>query len=261
MKEMTLDYDWINDFEALFTSIGKVLTEGQLKLDKSQDQGYLSAGFNLSPARESVPFGGIDMCPGKGACEIPCLKGSGMNQMTTHELARIRKTLLFARYFPAFRKKALKEVAALIRKAARRELIPAVRPNLLSDQPKLAKMLQEEFPDLQLYDYTKLRRPWERTNDKYHLTFSLDVGEASELHALKCIEHEVNVAVVIDHPKDDPVPDTFTLRDVTLPTIDGDKHDLRFLDPWPRFVMLRGKKIKGKKHVDARESGFYRRAA
>jgi hypothetical protein len=183
-----------------------------------------------------------------------------MNQMTTHGLSRIRKALLMVHYFDMFTAMAVKEVGSLLRRAAKLGLIPALRPNLLSDQPRLATMLHAKFPELQMYDYTKLRRPWERMHDKYHLTFSLDVGEASELHALKCIEHGVNVAVVIDHPKDAPVPETYTLRGVTLPTIDGDKHDLRFLDPVGVFVLLRGKKIKGKKHEVAKQTGFYRPA-
>ena len=61
---------------------------------------------------------------------------------------------------------------------------------------------------------------------------------------------------VVFNPKE-PIPDGFTLGGVEYPTLDGDKHDLRFLDPPGHIVALKGKTITG--GVDAPiESGFYR---
>ena len=54
-----------------------------------------------------------------------------------------------------------------------------------------------------------------------------------------------------------PIPDAFRLGGVEYPTLDGDKHDLRFLDPPGHIVALNGKSIVGGKYR-AIESGFYR---
>jgi hypothetical protein len=56
---------------------------------------------------------------------------------------------------------------------------------------------------------------------------------------------------------DHPIPDAFTLGGAEYPTLDGDKHDLRFLDPPGHIVALKGKRIAGGKER-AIESGFYR---
>tara|TARA_R110000824_G_scaffold262432_2_gene451134 strand:- start:2221 stop:2769 length:549 start_codon:yes stop_codon:yes gene_type:complete len=178
-----------------------------------------------------------------------------MNQMTTHKAARVKRTLLWFNHPDAFIDLAASEVDALLRKAARAAVSLAFRPNALSDQPKMAHRLAKRYPDVQFYDYTKLPRPWTRTLPNYHLTFSLDVG--NEQDALDALDHGVNVAVVLDLGKGDPMPQTWTLNGRTLPMVDGDVDDLRFLDPVGVFVGLRGKTITGgrQKAVDA---GFYR---
>ncbi len=243
-------------------AVKKVVTRNQFKLSKPEGKkkGYLIDGFNLSPHEESVPFGGRNMCPMAGHCQFHCLKKSGMNQMTTHEVARIRKTLLWLQDPDEFLRRAEKEIASLVRKAEREALIPCFRSNLLSDDTELARRVAELFPELVQYDYTKLRKPWKKVTPTYHLTYSLDVGEDREEHALECFEHGINVAVVLDIGKDSPMPKTFTLLGDTRRMIDGDKHDLRFLDPVGVFVGLRGKKITGGT-AEAIDSGFYRTAA
>ena len=224
----------------------KTLTKGQRKLDKSKKRGYLSAGFNLSPADESVPHGGRNMCPKAGACKALCLRYAGMNQMTTHEKARVQRTLMWLDHPDAFTSMATSEIDALLRKAERDALTPTLRPNLLSDDPKLARRFARLYPDVQVYDYTKI-----------HLTFSLDVSAENERDALDALDHGINVAVPMDVAADAPMPESWTLNGRTLPMIDGDADDLRFLDPVGIFVGLRGKKITGgrQKGVDA---GFYR---
>ena len=125
--------------------------------------------------------------------------------------------------------------------------------NLLSDRPELAAMMGALEPELQLYDYTKLPRPWLRTSERYHLTYSLDTH--NEREAIDAINHGINVAVVFN--PNHPIPDSFRLGGVEYPTLDGDKHDLRFLDPTGHIVALKGKRIAGGQDR-AIESGFYR---
>jgi hypothetical protein len=231
----------------------KLLTVGQYKLDKSKDEGYLTGGCNLSPSTESVEFGGINLCPNSGDCAESCLKFAGYNTMTTHKPARVERSVTLVQHLPAFRHLLEKELDAFMRKAIRDGLIPCGRPNLLSDWYKLALMFAEFEPDLQLYDYTKLARPWERVTDKYHLTYSLDTH--NEREAIDAQRHGVNVAVVFN-PRH-PIPESFVLGGVEYPTLDGDKHDLRFLDPPGHIVALKGKRIAGGMER-AIESGFYR---
>ena len=231
----------------------KLLTVGQYKLDKSQDEGYLTCGINLSPSTESVEFGGANMCAYSGDCAASCLKFAGFNTMRTHKPARVERTLLLLDARPVFRRMMEKELAAFMRKAGRDGLTPCGRPNLLSDRPGLAEMMAEFEPELQLYYYTKLPKPWLRATPLYHLTYSLDTH--NEREAIDAINHGINVAVVFN--PEHPIPDAFTLGGVEYPTLDGDKHDLRFLDPPGHIVALKGKRIAGGKER-AIESGFYR---
>lgn len=231
----------------------KLLTVGQYKLDKSHEEGYLSCGINLSPSTESVEFGGANMCAFSGDCAASCLKFAGFNAMRTHKPARVERTLLLLEARAVFRRVLEKEMAAFMRKAVRDALTPCGRPNLLSDRPELATMMAECEPGLQLYDYTKLPKPWLRAHNRYHLTYSLDTH--NEREAIDAINHGINVAVVFN--PEHPIPDAFTLGGVEYPTLDGDKHDLRFLDPQFHVVALKGKRIAGGKER-AIESGFYR---
>jgi len=233
----------------------QILTKNQAKYNKATGRGYLNAGITLSPSTESVEFGGRDTCVKSGACGPLCLRYAGMNQMTTHKAARVKRTLLWINHPNAFIDLASSEIDALLRKAERKAMTAAIRPNGLSDEAKMAIRLAKRYPDVQFYDYTKLPKPWTRTLPNYHLTFSLDIG--NEQDALDALDHGINVAVVFDLGKGDPMPSTWTLNGRTLPVIDGDVDDLRFLDPVGVFVGLRGKTITGgrQKGVDA---GFYR---
>jgi hypothetical protein len=112
----------------------------------------------------------------------------------------------------------------------------AVRPNLLSDVPRLATELSEALPHIQFYDYTKISRPWTRTKPNYHLTFSYS-ERSNWAEVEECLAHKINVAIVFDRQKDDELPEEY--RD--WPVLDGDQNDLRFLDQTPAIVGLRFK--------------------
>ena len=76
------------------------------------------------------------------------------------------------------------------------------------------------FPDVQFYDYTKwplrLRGelPGRLLPENYHLTFSLD--ERNEGAAFDALERGINVAVVFDTAKDDPLPDVYALEGASV---------------------------------------------
>ena len=122
---------------------------------------------------------------------------------------------------------------------------PAVRFNGTSDiqwEYKLYKdkNIFEHFPDVQFYDYTKIyTRVYKDLPSNYHLTLSY--SEANMDYAKNidkaCTDTGVSMAVVFDLRWLGELPDTYLGRQV----IDGDKDDLRFLDPTNVVVGLKAK--------------------
>jgi hypothetical protein len=109
----------------------------------------------------------------------------------------------------------------------------AIRLNVFSDWQweRQFPWLFETFPEVQFYDYTKhYRRMFRPRPANYHLTFSLH--EANRHLAPSVLEAGMNVAVVTPDPRGSLFG---------RPVIDGDTHDLRFLDPAPVVVGLRPK--------------------
>jgi len=149
--------------------------------------------------------------------------------------ARIAKTKKLQRTPIAFQKQLHKDVASLVKAAARKGFTPAVRLNGTSDQPKLALQLAAKFPAVQFYDYTKLPKPWLRVRPNYHLTFSR--SECNTTECIEALQHGINVAVVFKVKKDAPLPQKWNGYNV----VDGDETDLRFLDPQGVVVGLRAK--------------------
>lgn len=139
-------------------------------------------------------------------------------------------------------------------------MVPVVRLNGTSDLPwESFKIpchnsdLFELCPGVQFYDYTKnpkraadsLREGWP-TN--YRLVLS-----RSEKNLLECTRHLLdggNVAMVFDTKRKQELPQFWSPGHCwnpaggspdEFPVIDGDKDDLRFLDPSPCIVGLRAK--------------------
>ena len=110
-----------------------------------------------------------------------------------------------------------------------------------------AQIAPGEFPDVIFYDYTKIPCPWTRTRPNYHLTFSL--SESNFQDASDALQHGLNVAVVFNTPRSKPLPEVWRGYSV----IDGDMHDLRFLDAH-RLGLIVGLHAKGKAKKD--KTGF-----
>ena len=162
--------------------------------------------------------------------------------------ARIRKTKWFASDKAAFTDQLRKDITALVKRAKRARMTPAVRINGTSDLPQLARELASEFPQVQFYDYTKIPRPWIRQTANYHLTFSL--SESNSAHAIEVLQMGMNVAAVFNVKRGRALPDTWQ----GFPVVDGDTHDLRFLDSH-RIGLVIGLRAKGRARKDT-SSGF-----
>jgi hypothetical protein len=131
----------------------------------------------------------------------------------------------------------------------KKNIQPVVRINGTSDiNWELYVDMAGEFSDVQFYDYTKnISRMGKPRPANYHLTLSY--SEANQRYADMCLDaartHNANLAVVFRDK--DNIPTTFK----GMPVVDGDKDDLRFLDPAGVVVALYAK---GKAKKD--QSGF-----
>ena len=227
----------------------KLITTKQFKLSKSEKLGVITAGIQLAPANEAATVLGRpdlpSVCAYAGACAHGCLKFAGMNQYPTHAIARATRTALFHDDPDTFYSQAIRELQAVERKALRENMEFAIRPNALSDLPKLAKRIAREFPDAHVYDYTKLPKPWKRTSPNYTLAYSVS-ERSTDADIQGAIAHGINCAVVLDVRKGEPLPDTYTLAGITLPLIDGDLSDLIYTYTVGVFVGLRWKGSKAR---------------
>ena len=224
----------------------RLLTIENAKTVKGEKLGYLTGILYLAPAHES---GVMNICPmSTEGCRKDCLYTAGRGVFTAIIAARVRKTQWLASDREGFMAQLRKDIGSLVTRAKREGLTPAVRVNGTSDLPWLAQAMAVEFPAVQFYDYTKIPRPWARTLSNYHLTFSL--SESNYVDALEVLRQGMNVAVVFNVKRGQPLPDTWN----GVPVVDGDAHDLRFLDAH-RLALVVGLRAKGRARKDT-GSGF-----
>ena len=216
-----------------------LLTTSNPKILKSLAVGYLTAILHLSPYKKS----GVNFCPkATQGCINACLDESGMGVFEPVQYARLKRSRLYIENPIEFMKRLYADIHSLERKALRIGTKLAIRLNGTSDIPKLALQVAKDFPHIQFYDYTKILATLKRKDlpSNYHLTFSKSESNADE--CIEALRLGFNVAMVFDE-----VPQQY----LGYKVIDGDEHDLRFLDEKGTIV---GLKAKGKAKKD--ESGF-----
>jgi len=221
----------------------KLLSTGNPKLMKGEKKGYLSFVLHLSPADVS----GYETCPKRTeGCTAACLNTAGRGGMfkpggtNTIQEARKRKTRMFFEQRDEFLVALEADIRKGIKQAEKKGMIPAFRLNGTSDIAWEKYGIIQKFPEVQFYDYTKIRNRKVAALSNYHLTFSK--ADGNDMDVRLAASAGMNVAVVF---KD--VPDAYIGRTV----IDGDETDLRFLDP--KGVVV-GLKAKGRARKDT--SGF-----
>jgi hypothetical protein len=229
-----------------------LVTDKNTKMQKGVSKGYLTGIMHLMPA-DLAGYGNVCPCY-SSECRKMCLNTAGqwVNSPRIQDSRRL-KTELYFKDRKQFMEDLRKSIKSLIRKAEKENLTPAIRLNGTSDLPQMAMQMAKEFPEVQFYDYTKIPRPWDRQLPNYHITFSR--SEVNEKDAIDALKHGIDVAVVFNIKKGDNLPSSWR----GFPVIDGDKHDLRFLDKLegkgPFVVGLRAKgKARGKGRGD--ETGF-----
>jgi len=227
----------------------KLLTVENAKTTKGEQLGYLTGILYLAPYNLS----GRNVCShASQGCAAACLFSAGMGIFANVQAARKAKTLLFFKDTIAFVELLEKDIVSLIKKAKKLNLTPCVRLNGTSDLPwenlggAKGANLFSRFPSVRFYDYTKNSTRFDRELPaNYQLTFSR--SECNGDTVTKLMERGENVAVVFSIKKGEDLPATWQGREV----VDGDLHDLRFLDGKNKVVGLRAK---GKAKKD--QSGF-----
>jgi len=228
-----------------------LLTIENAKTIKGEELGFLTGILYLAPANESTPFGGGNLCPmASEGCKSVCLFEAGRGRFDSVKSARIQKTVYFFRNRESFLIDLEKSILSVERKAKKQNLIPAIRLNGTSDYPFFKLPLMQKFSHIQFYNYTKIfSRMMEYLDGKLsaneHLTFSR--SEDNEAQCVEVLKRGGNVAVVFNTKKGKELPASYLGYEV----IDGDIHDVRFLDKKGVVVGLRAK---GKAKQD--KSGF-----
>lgn len=230
------------------------LTIENAKTTKGEKKGYLTGILYLAPANEAklAGYNTPNACPFASAgCKSACLFTAGRGAFSNVRSARIRKTVELMgganwNERPNARAAAqlADDIAALVRKAKRLGLRPAVRLNGTSDYPVHGWEIMDQFPRVQFYDYTKdYARMLDFLSGKlpknYHLTFSR--SEKNHAQALGILNAGGLVAMVF---KD--LPKTYAGHLVK----NGDESDLTFT----RGAGILGLKAKGKARKD--QTGF-----
>ena len=216
------------------------------KIDKSNkvSEKYWSCIMHLRPVSTKIcPYQDI------AGCKSACLNTAGLGGVyPSIQKARQKKTDLFLDDQAEFMRVLVKDIHTFVRACNRKDKRPAIRLNGTSDiQWEYIEIdgyanIFEMFPDIQFYDYTKIPTRKVEHIPNYHLTWSY--SEANDKYASWIDRVKDNIAVVF-RTKD--LPETFKGRGV----INGDLHDMRFLDE-PNSVV--GLKAKGQAKKD--NSGF-----
>ena len=257
------------------TNFPTIFSTDSAKATKASGYGYLNAIHYMAP----FTLGGVgNLCPNASPeCVALCLgQYSGQAAMVadiengTNNVreSRKRKAQLFMASRAAYLNEVAREIVKVLAKAKRDGLAPCIRLNGSTDISwerirfdleaktiaKLAPLtgqlrrtngvtLLELFHWVQFVDYTKNANRLGKAPSNLDLTLSYSARNSAE--CVKALLAGHNVAMVFHGG----LPGSFA----GFPVIDGDKHDLRHLDPKGGFIVgLSPKGNKAKKDA----SGF-----
>ena len=221
---------------------------GNPKTDKNKKikglDKYRILRLNLAPSDLS----GFNVCAmaSKG-CKKACLHTAGNPVFQKQkDLGRINRTRYYFQSRVEFISRLFKEIKNHEIYCNKNNYIPVVRLNTTSDIPWEIHNIFEKFPNIQFYDYTKIKKRDlkyinNEYNKKYNLKFSLN---------------EINYNDSMDGGKKGGKGERGGRKKIQktykgFNVVNGDLHDLRFLDPRNSIV---GLKAKGKAKTDT--SGF-----
>ena len=222
-------------------------TENPKAVKGAGKRGYVVAILHLAPASVS----GADVCTWSvEGCRVGCLNYAGRGGIALDasgwnktQAARIRRTARMILYPEAFAHDLLAELDFIRQQAEADGLGLAVRMNGTSDiawhrvEPGLVAEVQKRCDVV--YEYTKRPKP-DALDAGVDVTYSYPGGSGAA--ARRFLDAGARVAVVFDTNKGCDLPSAWAAPwGERIPVIDGDEHDLRFLDPAGVVVGLRAK--------------------
>ena len=228
------------------------------KIDASNDagEGYLSYIQYLSPANgynKATDSKRPSLCPyATKGCTASCLGiSAGRMRFTSVQQAQVNRTRLFHEDRRAYFIVLVDEILRAKRKAERDGLKLSIRLNGTSDilweymkfeiQGVAFYDIFQAFPDVVFYDYTKVPFKYRKDAvalDNYSLTYSYTGEPVSVERANEYISAGCSVSVV--YTGDPSLKLKALFPDCTY-GINGDEHDMRFLDPEGSIVLLKAK--------------------
>ena len=222
------------------------------KTIKGDGDEYLTAILYMTPYKVMVDGKLFNSCSmaAIASCIDGCLYTAGRGAFNNVQTARQRKAEWFYRDRDSFMAQLVIDVAKFANYCRKRDIQPCIRLNGTTDiRWELilidGKNIFERFPDVQWYDYTKIPNRKVSHLSNYHLTWSYSAANPKyEQYFDEVIRNGMSVAVVFRKPIN-----LKTWRGYKV--VDGDKDDLRFLDPKQSIVALYAK---GKAKKD--NSGF-----
>ena len=223
------------------------------KTIKGDGSEYLTAILYMTPYKIMVDGKSFNSCAmaKQASCIDACLYTAGRGKFSNVQTARQRKAEWFYKDRQGFMEQLIVDVAKFANYCMKRDIQPCVRLNGTTDiRWELIKIdgqnIFEIFPNVQFYDYTKIANRKCKDIPNYHLTWSYSNANPEYAKLLdKALEQGMNAAVVYRKEYHKPKWQGY-------PVIDGDKDDLRFLDPKGRHIVALYAKGKAKKDT----SGF-----
>lgn len=199
------------------------------KTKKGAKLGIDTGILYLAPATNATPKGET-LCDRAtiAKCLAPCLFKAGRGRMSSVEMSRLFKTLFMLQEWELFEQQLNAEIRHNTAKSKRNGRQFAVRLNGTSDKDwsKIAR----DNPDTVLYDYTKNVERLGNTPPNYYLTASYSGANQDYSHSvLDAVMRGYNAAVVF---RDRSTAERAMSQGWKgFEVIDGDEHDVRFLDP------------------------------
>jgi hypothetical protein len=256
---------------AVDRKIGHILGTNT-KMEKLPDgREIINSGVTMAPAKRS---GIVNVCAGAtAACIATCVLWFAGRRMSAKMRACAKNiTTLWALWPARFYARFNRELSNQERRAAAAGVGSYCRPNVASDLNH--DHVVAAHPSTTFYDYTAI---FARMVDylagclpkNYFLTFSVKESTPFD-HVAHVLENGGNVAVVVDTYYWGPshryglMPETATFttpdgrRSITVPVIDGDRHDIRTpeYDGRGKMIGLRLKAQSNKVKARARLLGF-----
>lgn len=241
--------------------VGSLLSAETHKSALARD-GYTQRIVHLMPARESIKYArrfGIkcdhwhNLCHGSSrGCRAVCLTDSGRLGLSVSQRAAFVRSYLWQSHRSLFLERLDAEITAFKRKCVDQPVIRLYGTHdgdILSDAPDVVSA----HPDVIFNDYTKLPIATGWVADNVYRCKSA-TERTLPYEFADFASRGLNHAVPFNIPRGAPLPRVYH----SIPVVDGDIDDLRFLDPAGVIVGLRFKVASTKAKRGRNHHGFVR---